>query len=138
MFVRNIGGSVVAGVVRQVSPSAGRARRNSAVVTDCNAAFKSRARRDLIDHRLADQRPSPCQLHCSVHLSTSCLFSQRVASAIFTALAPLRSQVACSFASISPKLHVQSPPNFLWTPSMAVARSSFGGVAICYALPVYG
>ena len=38
-------------------------------------------------------------------------------------------------ASISQKLHVQSSPIFYTLPA-AVARSSTGGVAICYVLPV--
>jgi len=38
-------------------------------------------------------------------------------------------------ASISQKLHVQSSPIFYMLPT-AVARSSTGGVAICYVLPV--
>jgi len=40
------------------------------------------------------------------------------------------------FASISPELHVLSSLEFLHSLPMAVARSSSGGVAICYVLPV--
>ena len=40
-------------------------------------------------------------------------------------------------ASISQKLHVQSSPIFYMLPTV-VARSSAGGVAICYVLPVKG
>jgi len=40
--------------------------------------------------------------------------------------------------SISPKLLVQYSPNFLCILPICVAWSSFGGVAVCYVLPVYG
>jgi len=42
----------------------------------------------------------------------------------------------CLSAIISSELHVRSSPNFLRTLPMAVARSSSGGVAIRYVLPV--
>jgi len=42
----------------------------------------------------------------------------------------------CLFAIISPELHVRSSPNLLRMLPMAVARSSSGGVVICYVLPV--
>jgi len=42
----------------------------------------------------------------------------------------------CLFAIISPELHVRSSPNLLRMLPMAVARSSRGGVVICYVLPV--
>ena len=42
----------------------------------------------------------------------------------------------CLSASISPELRVRSWPNFVHVTFMAVARSSSGGVAICYVLPV--
>jgi len=41
-------------------------------------------------------------------------------------------------AIISSELHVRSSPIFLCTSPTAVARSSSGGVVICYVLPVYG
>jgi len=50
-----------------------------------------------------------------------------------------RDERVCVFvslsASISQKLHVQSSPIFYMLPTV-VARSSAGGVAICYVLPV--
>jgi len=42
----------------------------------------------------------------------------------------------CLFAIISPERHVRSSPNLLRMLPMAVARSSSGGVVICYVLPV--
>ena len=42
---------------------------------------------------------------------------------------------ACLYASISPKIHVRSSPNFVLH-FIALARSSFDGVVICYILPV--
>ena len=39
-------------------------------------------------------------------------------------------------AIITSELHVQSSPNFFCMLPMAVARSSSGGVVICYILPV--
>jgi len=42
----------------------------------------------------------------------------------------------CLSASISPEIHVRSLPDCLCILPMAVARSSSGGVAICYVLPV--
>jgi len=44
--------------------------------------------------------------------------------------------VFCLSAIISPKLHIRSSPNFLCLLPMVVARSSSGGVVICYILPV--
>ena len=43
----------------------------------------------------------------------------------------------CLSAIISSELHVRSAPNVLRTLPMAVARSSSGGVAIRYVLPVF-
>jgi len=43
----------------------------------------------------------------------------------------------CLSAIICPELHVRSPPIFLCMLPMAVARSLFGGVVICYVLPVF-
>jgi len=42
----------------------------------------------------------------------------------------------CLSAIISSELHVESSPNFLFMLAMAVARSSSGGVVICYVFPV--
>jgi len=42
----------------------------------------------------------------------------------------------CLSARISRKPHVQISPSFLYILSVAVARSSSGGNAICYVLPV--
>jgi len=42
----------------------------------------------------------------------------------------------CLSASISPELHVRPTPIFAHVTYMFVARSSSGGVAICYVLPV--
>ena len=42
----------------------------------------------------------------------------------------------CLPAVISSELHVRSSPIFLRVLPLAVARSSFGGVVICYAFPV--
>jgi len=44
----------------------------------------------------------------------------------------------CLLAIISLELHVRSSLIFLGMSLMAVARSSSGGVVICYVLPVYG
>ena len=41
----------------------------------------------------------------------------------------------CLSASISLELHIRFSPNFCMLP-VAVARSSSGGVAICYVFPV--
>jgi len=38
---------------------------------------------------------------------------------------------------ISPEPHVQTSPNFLYLLPVSVARSSLGGVAICYLFPVF-
>ena len=43
----------------------------------------------------------------------------------------------CLSASISPELNVRSSPVFLHKLPIAVTRSFFGGVAICYVLPVF-
>jgi len=42
----------------------------------------------------------------------------------------------CLSAIISSELHVQSCNHFLCMITMAVARSSFGGVVMCYVSPV--
>ena len=44
----------------------------------------------------------------------------------------------CLSASISPKLHVESARSYFCLLTMAVARSSSGGVAIFCVLPVSG
>jgi len=43
----------------------------------------------------------------------------------------------CLSANIFPELHVQSPPNYLSLLHVAVAKFFYGGVAICYVLPVF-
>ena len=44
----------------------------------------------------------------------------------------------CLSAIMSSELHVRSSPFCLCMLPMAVARSSSGGVVICYVLPFYG
>jgi len=43
--------------------------------------------------------------------------------------------LVCLSASISPELHVRSSQKFRACYTMAVARPSSGGVAICYVVP---